>query len=228
MKDLTEFTPFGYVSLWFWTWRNLCYLCTVLSNLTNKVQCSVQPINENPTRRQYRKVDNTRRDRTDKKASVGKGHAPDTIISKINIAQCEVYLSIHIIYISVSIPRSKCSAFPVHRSAHFRALQWYASLKVHRTSLSSALHSPLKCNMLHLQCIALHMKYTDFTAYTSCASLVNTSHCSVVYTAPTLQCGSVLAAYALQRSCSALKYCTARHCQCTAGALHFDLGWYFE
>ncbi len=59
----------------------------------------------------------------------------------------------------------------MHRSAHFSALQWYASLKVHCTSLSSALHSPLKYIMLHLQCIALHMKYNDFAAYTPCASL---------------------------------------------------------
>ena len=39
----------------------------------------------------------------------------------------------------------------------------------------SALHFTLKCIALslevHLQCIALHMKYTDFAAYTSCASL---------------------------------------------------------
>ncbi len=78
-------------------------------------------------------------------------------------------------------PRSKGSAFPVHRSAHFHALQLFASLKVHCTSLSSALHSPLKY---------------------------------------TLRCGSVLAAYALQRSCSALKYlhCKAlpMHCRCAA------------
>ncbi len=39
----------------------------------------------------------------------------------------------------------------MHRRAHFGALHWYASLKAYCTSLSSALHSPLKYIMLHLQ-----------------------------------------------------------------------------
>ncbi len=70
-----------------------------------------------------------------------------------------------------------------------------------------------------LQCIPKWFCHSTLYSH-----LVNTSHCSAVYTAPTLRCSSVFAAYALQRSCSALKYCTASHCQCTAGALHLDLG----
>ena len=106
---------------------------------------------------------------------------------KIWISKQHVNVSGHMVIFRYK-PRSKCSAFPVHRSTYFRALQWYVSLRVHCTSLSSALHSPLKYIMFH-------------TAMRR-----------------------VLAAYALQRSCNALKYCTARHCQCTAGVLHFDLG----
>ncbi len=91
----------------------------------------------------------------------------------------------------------KESAFSLHQSAHFSAFQWYPSL------------------------IALSLKCTDYTLpwshSTLYSHLVNNSHCSVVHTAPTLQCSNVLT---LQRSCSALKYCTAMtlpmHCRCSA------------
>ena len=108
---------------------------------------------------------------------------------------------------NICLPRSKCSAFPVHQSAPFGALHWYTSLEAQCTSLLSALHSPLK--YIHFKC--------DFAIV---RHFVDTSHCSVVCTAPTLQCSSVVAAYALQRSCIALKYCTAQalpmHCTCSA------------
>ncbi len=72
------------------------------------------------------------------------------------------------------LPRSKCSAFPVHRSAHFRALQWYASLKVHCISLSSALHFSLQCSV--------HCTYTVMRqcACSICTSEVNILHCKAL------------------------------------------------
>ncbi len=126
------------------------------------------------------------------------------------------------------------------------APKWYTSPKAHCTSLSRALHSPLKYIMLYLQRIALHMKYTDYAAsyIIHCSTLCALHIHSVLHfiwsilislrtlhalplkcLIPTLKhialrCSSVFSAYALQRSCSALKYCTAgalpMHCWCAA------------
>ncbi len=56
-------------------------------------------------------------------------------------------------------PRSKCSAFPVHRSAHFSALRWYASLKVHMHFRGLAVHWSIAlqgtANALQVRCISI-------------------------------------------------------------------------
>ncbi len=54
-----------------------------------------------------------------------------------------------------------------------------------------------------LKCLMSTLEHTTFCHSTLHPHLVDTSQCSVVCTAPTLQCSSVVAAYALHRSCSA-------------------------
>ena len=60
------------------------------------------------------------------------------------------------------LPRSKYSVFPVHRSAHFGALHWYASLEAQCTSFSSA---------FSLQCSV----YCTYTAMQQCSCSICTS-----------------------------------------------------
>ncbi len=82
----------------------------------------------------------------------------------------------------------------------------------------------------HCRYTAMYCKYTVMQCMLQCipkwfclstlySHLINTSHCSVVYTAPTLRCGSVLAAYALQvLQCTEVLHCKAlpMHCRCAA------------
>ncbi len=116
------------------------------------------------------------------------------------------------------IPRSKCTTL---RCTSMILFSWSAmhitlkcsalSLEVH-TSVHFSDTLLLKCNALHSQVHCTVLWSAQFGALKWYAS-----HCSVVCTALTLQCSSIVAAHALQESCShwcnALRYCTAQALQ---------------
>ncbi len=78
-------------------------------------------------------------------------------------------------------PRSKCSAFPVQRGAHFAALLLLASIEVHCTSLEAHCTSlEVYCTSCEVQC-NMHCMYTavHFSSSAGNCSILAAMHCRI-------------------------------------------------